>query len=147
MKYFAYGSNMNQEQMKKRCPESTFLGKGVLSGYKIAFTTFSKTRNCGCADIVYSPDDEVWGLLYEISDSDRDELDKAEGHPKKYKRCEVTVKDQFGVVSVVETYEVVTKDLSVKPSKDYLKLIQDAAHKFDFPRKYQAILASVGTSD
>ena len=32
--YFAYGSNMNQEQMKNRCLKSRPLGKVSLLGYR-----------------------------------------------------------------------------------------------------------------
>ena len=32
VKYFAYGSNMDIAQMKRRCPEAELLGPAVLSG-------------------------------------------------------------------------------------------------------------------
>jgi len=31
--YFGYGSNIWLEQMRKRCPESQFIGVGILSGW------------------------------------------------------------------------------------------------------------------
>ena len=34
MIYAAYGSNMNIEQMKYRCPESKIIGNGKLQGWK-----------------------------------------------------------------------------------------------------------------
>ena len=35
--YFAYGSNLNFEQMAYRCPEATAVGTAKLEGYELAF--------------------------------------------------------------------------------------------------------------
>ena len=37
MLYFAYGSNLNLFQMKRRCKDSVFLKKFELKGYKLNF--------------------------------------------------------------------------------------------------------------
>lgn len=141
MKYFAYGSNMDRTQMKERCPDSKLIGKAVLHNYKIAFTIFSPKRQCGCADILSSVNSEVWGLLYDISEKDLENLDIAECHPDKYKRFQVVVEDVSGEEYTVETYEVVKKEGAfLKPSKHYLGLMQEAAREFDFPEKYQEML-------
>lgn len=147
MKYFAYGSNMNREQMKDRCPDSVLIGPASLQGYKIAFTTFSEARNCGCADIIKSSNDVVWGLLYEVSSGDLANLDVAEGHPTDYRRIQKTVKDEQGKDCVAETYEVVTKEANfIKPSEHYLSLMREAAHTFSFPKTYQEMLETIETT-
>lgn len=35
--YAAYGSNMNIEQMARRCPTARVVGKGVIKGYELVF--------------------------------------------------------------------------------------------------------------
>ena len=35
--YFAYGSNLNLDQMAVRCPQAGVVGKAVLEGYELAF--------------------------------------------------------------------------------------------------------------
>ena len=35
--YFAYGSNLNFDQMAYRCPEATVVGTAKLDGYELAF--------------------------------------------------------------------------------------------------------------
>src|SRR3989344_3074387 len=138
---FAYGSNMDLEQMKKRCPGSVLLGKAVLKDYRIAFSIFSDLRKCGCADIQCVPGSEVWGLLYRISDSDLDALDEYEGHPVHYRRISCSVTDETGVVRNVETYEVVNKNAEhLPPSEEYLGIMVHAAEKFSFPGAYQSFL-------
>ena len=37
MLYFAYGSNLNHFQMKRRCKDSNFLKKYELKGYRLNF--------------------------------------------------------------------------------------------------------------
>ncbi len=50
--YFAYGSNMSQDQIRARCPSHKFLCAAELPGHKLAFTRYSRKRECGVADIV-----------------------------------------------------------------------------------------------
>jgi len=49
---FAYGSNMNWNQMRERCPSSRFVGIAVLRDHKLAFTRESVNHGCGVADVV-----------------------------------------------------------------------------------------------
>ena len=37
MLYFAFGSNLYQKQMKKRCKDSKYIGCYKLKGYKLVF--------------------------------------------------------------------------------------------------------------
>ncbi len=145
--YFAYGSNMNQLQMRERCPDSRLLGRAVLSNHKIDFTIYSPKRQCGCADIVPVPKQEVWGLLYEVTEADAESLDLFEGHPTFYRRCEREVVDDRGVKHTVFSYEVVEKQTTLKTSKHYLGLIQKAAEEFAFPEVYRKNLSSFPTLD
>jgi len=70
--YFGYGSNLWVDQMTRRCPESKLIGFGILQGWK----WFIHTN--GYANIVRSPEDIVYGLIYEISPSDETSLDDIE---------------------------------------------------------------------
>ncbi len=65
MLYFAYGSNLNHFQMKRRCKDSKYLKKINLKGYALNFR--SKYR---AADIEKKNNSIVHGGLYEISKSD-----------------------------------------------------------------------------
>ncbi len=146
MYYFAYGSNMDQAQMTERCPGAVLVGNAILRGYRLAFTIFSKKRNCGCADIVISSEDQVHGLLYRVTTKEREALDRFEGHPIHYKQIPVTVDTPMGEVSAF-SYEVVTKQAGLSPSQHYLHLIKAAAKQHGFPETYQAMLNNVGTTD
>ena len=81
MLYFAYGSNLNHYQMKKRCKDSFFIKKFTLKNYKLTFR--SKYR---VADIEEKKHYEVQGALYEISKNDEKKLDIYEDFPILYKK-------------------------------------------------------------
>ena len=89
--YFAYGSNMDEEHMKTRCSRARYLGRGVLTNYKIAFTRYSSKWDSSVADVVASQGEVVWGVLYELSEEDLLKLDRFEGHPRMYVRKTLTI--------------------------------------------------------
>ena len=64
MLYFAYGSNLNHKQMKKRCKDSRFIKKIILKNYVLTFRS-----KYGAADIEKKKGKNVYGALYNISKS------------------------------------------------------------------------------
>ena len=81
MLYFAYGSNLNHFQMKRRCKDSIFLKKYNLKDFKLTFR--SKYR---AADIERKKKSIVPGGIFEISKSDEKKLDIYEDFPILYKK-------------------------------------------------------------
>ncbi|SFM42375.1 Gamma-glutamyl cyclotransferase, AIG2-like [Paenibacillus sp. 1_12] len=86
--YAAYGSNMNIEQMKRRCPESYIVGYGIIEDYELEFRIH--------ANITQSLNHAVPVVVWSISDKDEQELDRYEGLAIGYYRKEV-VKVNFNV--------------------------------------------------
>jgi len=77
--------------MARRCPESKLVGLAVLQGWK----WFINTRRY--ANVVESPEDLVYGLVYELSPSDEASLDRSEGVPLAYTKEVMEVELQPGV--------------------------------------------------
>ena len=75
--YFAYGSNLNFEQMAYRCPEATAVGTARLDGYELAFRR-------GYLTILPKEGATVEGLIWSITDHDESQLDCYEGYPNFY---------------------------------------------------------------
>ena len=71
MLYFAYGSNMNLAQMRRRCPGAHFCGRGVLHDYRLVERCF--------ADIEEATGASVHGAVFEITSPDLRALDHNEG--------------------------------------------------------------------
>jgi hypothetical protein len=71
--YFAFGSNLHLQQMAKRCPESLYVGRARLPGFRW------QINERGFANIVESREDVVEGLVYALSEKDEARLDRNEG--------------------------------------------------------------------
>ena len=114
MYYFAYGSNLNHFQMKRRCKDSIFLKKINLSNFKLTFR--SKYR---AADIEPKKNSIVPGALFEISKSDEKKLDTYEDYPTLYKKYYFTY---YG--KKVMTYTMTKKTLFTYPTDRYLNVVK-----------------------
>ena len=114
MLYFAYGSNLNHFQMKRRCKDSIFLKKINLKDFKLTFR--SKYR---AADIEPRNNSIVPGGLFEISKSDEKKLDVYEDYPILYKKYYF-----YYYGKKVMTYTMVDKSQFRYPTERYLNIIK-----------------------
>ena len=114
MFYFAYGSNLNHFQMKRRCNESVFLKKINLNNFRLTFR--SKYR---AADIEPKKNSIVPGALFEISKSDEKKLNNYEDFPVLYKKYYFTY---YG--NKVMTYTMNKKTPFRYPTERYLNVIK-----------------------
>jgi len=114
MFYFAYGSNLNHFQMKRRCKDSVFLKKIKLTNFKLTFR--SKFR---AADIEPKKNSIVPGALFEISKSDEKKLDIYEEYPALYRKYYFTY---YG--RKVMTYTMTKKTLFAYPTERYLNVVK-----------------------
>ena len=114
MLYFAYGSNLNIFQMKRRCKDSKFLKKIKLKDFRLTFR--SKYR---AADIEPKKNSIVPGALFEISKSDEKRLDLYEDYPLLYTKYYFTY---YG--KKVMTYTMTKKTLFAYPTERYLNVVK-----------------------
>ena len=114
MLYFAYGSNLNHFQMKKRCKDSTFLKKINLKNFRLTFR--SKYR---AADIEPKKNSIVPGGLFKISKSDEKKLDIYEDFPILYKKYYFLYYNKR-----VMTYTMVKKSPFKFPTERYLNIVK-----------------------
>lgn len=77
--YFAYGSNLNLDQMRRRCPDSRPVSRTVLYGYRLLFPRPDSLWRGGVAGIEPDQSAHVEGALYQLSDNDIRSLDRYEG--------------------------------------------------------------------
>lgn len=76
--YFAYGSNLWLNQMRRRCPRNTYVGTARLSEWKWIINT------AGYANVIPSQDNIVYGMIYTLTTDDETKLDGFEGVPHNY---------------------------------------------------------------
>ena len=126
MLYFAYGSNLNHFQMKKRCKDSKFLKKIKLKNFRLTFR--SKYR---AADIEPKKNSIVPGGLFEISKSDEMKLDVYEDYPFLYKKYYFSY---YG--KKVMTYIMTKKTIFKYPTERYLNTIKRGYKDCKLEKKY-----------
>ncbi len=102
--YFAYGSNMNLEQMLGRNAFFTRRIKGWVDGYRLVFNKIASTEpGYGKANISEDYGFQVMGVLYEVQEEALCMLDRFEGvRGNHYERKEMRVQTaEFGEVTAV----------------------------------------------
>lgn len=145
--YFAFGSNMLFERLKKRVPSARRLGTATLQGYTLRFNKVSKDGS-GKANIVPSPDPRavVYGVLYYLDDEERRQLDKAEGLGKGYQVRYLRVR-RDGAVAEEEAFAYVGAPGAIRddlpPFQWYKDVVIQGATQNRLPESYVRHLESV----
>lgn len=117
--YIAYGSNLNLQQMKHRCPTAKPLGTAVLHNYELLFRG---GRRGGVATVEQREGFIVPVLLWDIRPKDEAALDGFEGFPKMYGKQMMEV--EFGGRYLAAMVYVMSPGHEAGfPSKEYLNTI------------------------
>ena len=126
MLYFAYGSNLNHFQMKRRCKDSKFLKKIKLKDFRLTFR--SKYR---AADIEPKKNSIVPGGLFEITKSDERKLDIYEDYPILYKKMYFIYNNKK-----IMTYTMCKKTSFTFPTEKYLNVVKKGYKDCKLNNKY-----------
>jgi gamma-glutamylcyclotransferase len=134
--YFAYGSNMSTERMRSRAVSAKPMSSAILKNKLMLFNKRS-VDGSGKANLVDSPGDVTWGILYEVDSKDLDRLDKIESG---YERIMAQAQTADGSVVVAFTY--ISSDLTDEPVayEWYKVLVLSGAHEHNLPQAYIAYI-------
>ncbi len=128
--YAAYGSNLNLEQMRMRCPYARVLGTAELPGYRLLF----RGGNGGAvATVEPKKGGSVPVLLWDITPRDEEALDRYEGWPNLYRKENVTVLHEGKLVAAMAYIMNPGRQLG-RPGAGYFHTIKEgyASAGFDF---------------
>jgi len=127
--YFAYGSNLDSDQMRDRCPGSTEVGIARLLDYEF------RINSRGVATVVRQGGRSVIGLLWAVSGFHLAALDRFEGVARGlYRRVLESVERTDGKS---QAYVYVAADEVIgKPRPGYLERIIEVADARGFPVDY-----------
>lgn len=133
--YFAYGSNLDAEQMSQRCPGARVRFRARLPHHRLDFTHYSVRWSGGAADVVPESDSTVWGVVYE-----RVDLQLLDRFERGYDRVLLRVLDDRDRLHDVISYSVRDK-ARFAPSDAYVAKMVHWAGRWEFPDTYLAGLA------
>ncbi len=135
--YLAYGSNLNMEQMKNRCPTAKAVGTAVLQNHSLTF------RGSG-SGYYLSIDPKIGGKVpvgvWEVTAADEAALDHYEGYPRFYSKDELTVDVtplKGGTARTVKAFMYfMNEDSEIGlPSEFYLKTCLQGYKDFGFDKR------------
>ena len=128
--YFAYGSNMDEERMKCRCPGARLAGAAKLADYRFVLDVH------GVATVIPEKGSAVSGLLWNITPNCEESLDVYEGVAKGcYRKEYLPVECGAGTIKAL-IYISNRAELKGKISSDYMDRVIAAAEAHDLPETY-----------
>ena len=145
--YIAYGSNLNINQMKRRCPTARVIGTGFIEDYELLFKG-SKTG--GYLTIEKAEGKSLPVAIWKVTELDEQALDRYEGYPTFYYKADVEI-DIKGIKTGKEYRKkafvyIMHEDRDVEmPSKYYVMTCLEGYKTFGFSPKYleDALLKSM----
>ena len=125
--YLAYGSNLNERQMRYRCPNAKKVGTLMLDDYQLEFRQF--------LTIVPHKGGQVPIGVWLVDKTDEYYLDRYEGYPtfyrKEYIEIEVEDKKEQALVYIMNDVRKVAP-----PSNQYMLTCIEGYNNFKFDIKY-----------
>jgi gamma-glutamylcyclotransferase len=148
VKFFAVGTNMDEERMRALAPSARCLTVGHVSGFELRWHKRSdeggKLSPLGTGDA----HDLVWGVLYELDAQGWQEVDAAQ-RAAGYRAKSVGVAGTDGFTHEASMY-IARADMvddSILPTASYRDPIVNAARAQGLPPKYIAELARTPVAD
>lgn len=118
MYYIAYGSNLNKEEMKQRCPEAILVGLGKLEKYTLTYR-----GNPGRSYLTIDPkeDDFVRVAVWNVNQKDKESLDEYEDYPNLYDCFDEVVVMEDGSIQKGFVYRMYESFPICKPIDSYME--------------------------
>lgn len=153
MLYFAYGSNLEPQQMRQRCPGHTVVGLAELRDHKLGYPLTSHDWGGGVVSLSVAHGDSVWGVIYELTEADLAALDRYEhfvapgDQHNLYDRETVSVQlvraDDGSFARRLRAWTYLARSANPSPpSRRYLDTILAGARHHKLPDDYVARLAA-----
>lgn len=136
--YLAYGSNLNIEQMRFRCPTARVIGKGYIPGYELLFKG-SKTG--AYLTIEERLGSKVPVAVWEVQPDDERALDRYEGFPAFYYKKDIKITFNGIKTGKKRTREafayIMHEDRPLgSPSRHYVEICAEGYEQFSFDTDY-----------
>ena len=158
MYYFAYGSNLDPDQMRVRCPDHKVVGLAALRDHKLSFPLMNPEWGGGVAGLAVSHGAVLWGVVYELSDADIAALDQHEGfvgegspnnvYDREAMWVELKRPDDGSIPRRIRAATYVPRQVNpARPSPRYIEAILRGARHHRLPDEYVARLAQIETAE
>jgi len=138
--YFAYGANMNLQQIGSRCSRPVAVSIARLADHRLAFYGYNGVWDGALETVEPMAGAEVWGVLFALSRLDWERLDEWQGARMDgggmYFHFPITVTDQDGSAAGARMYKKDINGSAQYPSQEYLDHIVRGASENGLPPDY-----------
>lgn len=132
--YFAFGSNLDPNQMTDRCPSAEKVAVGVLRDHELVFNRIGTYRDGGVASVQRKPASKVYGVIWKIDPIEFEKLDQTED-PDAYRRLKEDIHTMDGKTHKCFVYKA-NPEGKFEPDKEYLELLIRASQEQELPPNY-----------
>jgi len=137
MRYFAYCTLLDLGEMRKFCPGAEPTVVASLSGYRVVFGRYPAGSEGGGCQLEAAPGHEIYGLIYELSADEFNQLDRISGVDRGYyKRVGFIVATPTGSGIDVFTYVIPNSAGPFRPTAAYVRPILVGAKALELPAAY-----------
>jgi len=148
VRFFAVGSNMDEERLRNWIPSAERLGIASLSGFTLRWHKRSSEGGKLAPLRTGHPDDVVWGVVYDVDGHAWQQIDEAQ-RGAGYREERVTVVGPQGAELDASVYVARAEmiDDSIRPMRSYRDPIVSAARANGLPAEYVDELARTPVAD
>ena len=146
--YFAFGSNLSSPRLLHRLPQAEIGDVATLGRHRLCWRKNDQGQSGKC-DIAFTGDtgDVVYGVVYQMTHSERLELDVIESNGFGYERKDVSVTTLAGDALEAFTYYAIDIDHEQQPFHWYKEHVLRGALEHDFPSHYIAQIRATPSID
>ncbi len=148
MRFFAVGTNMDEEHLRSWIPSARRLTTASLSGFSVRWHKRSTEGGKLAALRTGHPEDVIWGVVYEVDSVGWQEIDAGQ-RAHGYREERVTVIGEGGDEHDASVYVARDEmiDDSMIPTRSYRDPIVNAARANGLPAEYVEELAGTTVVD
>lgn len=135
--YYAYGTLLDINGMKKYCPSAEPLGVMRLKGYRMGFALCGADPSVGGCTLVEDADNTMYGVLYSLPAKELADLDAASGVDKGlWAVIKITLTDDRGRKVPANTLTIPDPAGPYRPPEAYTNPILVGAKAWPLPAAY-----------
>lgn len=137
---FTYGSNMSRARLQARVPSARFMAVATLAKHRLRFHKKAGDGSAKCdAEESGNPQDQVIGVIYEIDDDEKPDLDRHEALGFGYEQKMVELETPWGHAQAW-MYYATRLTSTLKPYHWYKHHVVVGARENGLPSNYIAWL-------
>lgn len=144
---FCYGSNMSQRRLQARVPSARLVAVAELPAHRLRFHKSASDGSAKCdAEETGNPEDRVIGVVYEVADAEKPDLDRHEALGFGYDEKQVELRTGGGNLHAWMYYATRINN-SLKPFHWYKDHVLIGARENGLPADYIARIEAVESID